>query len=133
MPPELRSTVAVIGDWPYSHALISDASALYESVNNDPDVSLVIHVGDIHSGDQPCTGAELNPLPNTSDPLYNQRIFDILTEFQDPVVYTPGDNEWADCHKTSEGASGDHLNELAALRRLFFPLPGIPLAASSSG
>ena len=37
-------TLAVYGDWPYSSSLLAQAPALLNSVNSDPDVSLVIHV-----------------------------------------------------------------------------------------
>jgi hypothetical protein len=40
------------------------------------------------------------------------------------VVYTPGDNEWADCHKTKQLKAGDPLKELASVRSLFFARPG---------
>ncbi len=49
-PPTKPLTVAVFGDWPYSQSLLTNAPLLLNSVNNDPDVRLVIHVGDIHSG-----------------------------------------------------------------------------------
>ena len=126
-PPSKPVTVAVFGDWPYSPTLKANAALLYDSLNNDPDVSLVIHVGDIHSGSQPCTGAGLSPVPTTSIPSYNQDIFNIFQQFKDPFVYTPGDNEWTDCHKTKEGSSGDPLKELAAVRNLFFSTPGVTL------
>src|SRR5262245_60015793 len=120
-------TIAVFGDWPYSGSLKTNAANLYNSVNNDPDVSLVIHVGDIHSGRMPCTGAGFNPPPAGAVPGYNQDIFNIFQHFNDPFVYTPGDNEWTDCHKTNESASGAPLNELAAVRQLFFPVPGFTI------
>jgi len=126
-PPVNPLTIAVFGDWPYSGDLKTNANLLYNSVNNDPDVSLVIHVGDIHSGSQPCTGAGLNPPPATAKPTYDQEIFNIFQKFNDPFVYTPGDNEWTDCHKTKEGASGAPLNELAYVRQLFFPVPGFTI------
>jgi hypothetical protein len=96
-------------------------------VNSDPDVSLVLHVGDIHSGSQPCTGAGLNPVPAGADPTYNQRVFALFERFQQPFVYTPGDNEWTDCQKTKEFSSGAPLNELASVRNLFFRYPGFTL------
>ena len=125
-------TVAVFGDWPYSQTLLDNAPLLLNSVNNDPDVKLVIHVGDIHSGSMPCTGAGLNPIPATSKPLWNQGVFSIFQQFKAPVVYTPGDNEWTDCHKTKEGSSGYPLNELAAVRSLFFPRPGVTLGGAGT-
>ena len=88
---------------------------------------LVLHVGDIHSGSQPCTGAGLSPLPAKADPTYNEKILAFFESFKDPFVYTPGDNEWTDGHKTKEFSSGAPLNELAAVRDLFFPNPGVTL------
>jgi len=117
-------TLAVFGDWPYSPALLDAAPLLSDSINSEPKVRLVMHVGDIHSGSMPCTGAGLNPLPATSQPLWNQVIFELFEQCKDSVVYTPGDNEWTDCHKTKEGSSGYPLNELASVRSLFFPNPG---------
>jgi len=75
----------------------------------------------------PCTGAGLMPPPATANPGWNQGIFDIFEQFKAPVVYTPGDNEWTDCHKTKQGSSGDPLKELASVRRLFFANPGSTL------
>jgi len=123
-------TLAVFGDWPYSTDLLSQAPALINSINSDPHVSLVIHVGDIHSGSMPCTGVGLNPIPATSDPGWNQGIYNIFQQFNDPLVYTPGDNEWADCHKTKEGSSGYPLYELASVRSLFFAQPGYTLGGA---
>ncbi len=36
-----------------------------------------------------------------------------------PVVYTPGNNEWTDCHEPRPGGY-DPLERLAAIRRIFF-------------
>lgn len=123
-------TIAVIGDWPYGDALFKSAQLLSNSVNADPDVSLVMHVGDIHSGSQPCTGAGLSPLPAGSNPEYNLAVFNLFEQFNKPFVYTPGDNEWTDCHKTKELKSGAPLNELAAVRSVFFPVPGLTLGGT---
>src|SRR3981189_834224 len=117
-------TLAVFGDWPYSTILLNSAQLLIDSNNSDSKVSLCLHVGDIHSGSMPCTGAGLNPRPADSVPGWNQGIFDVFERFRDPVVYTPGDNEWTDCHKKKEFSSGAPLNELAAVRNLFFANPG---------
>jgi len=117
-------TLAVFGDWPYNPILLDSAHLLLNSVNSDPKVRLVLHIGDIHSGSMPCTGAGLNPIPAGSNPAWNQGIFNLFEQFKDPVVYTPGDNEWTDCHKTKEFSSGAPLAELAAVRSLFFPSPG---------
>jgi len=124
------ATLAVFGDWPYSLDLVAVAPLLIGSVNSDPDVSAVIHVGDIHSGSMPCTGAGLNPRPAGSNPIWNYGVFGLFAQFNAPFVYTPGDNEWTDCHKTKQFSSGAPLNELAAVRQLFFPEAGVTLGGA---
>jgi hypothetical protein len=131
-----ETTLAVFGDWPYSLNLLQNAPLLIDSINSDPKVRLVLHVGDIHAGSTSggtnpganvCTGAGLTPPPASANPEWNIGIFNLFEQFRDPMVYTPGDNEWTDCHKTNEGTSGDPLKELAAVRSLFFPEPGYTL------
>jgi hypothetical protein len=50
-------------------------------------------------------------------------LVDVLAAFEDPLVYTPGDNEWTDCHRVNNGGY-DPLERLAAVRALFFADPG---------
>ena len=120
-------TIAVFGDWPYNQRLLDNAAPLINSVNADRDVSLVIHVGDIHSGSMPCTSAGILPPIPASAPGWNQGIYFQFQQFKAPLVYTPGDNEWTDCHKSKESSSGDPLKELASVRSLFFARPGVTL------
>ena len=61
-------TVAVFGDWPYNDLLLANSDRLIGSVNADRSVRAVIHVGDIHSGSQPCTSAGILPPLATSNP-----------------------------------------------------------------
>ncbi len=109
-----KLTLAVFGDSPYSEALLDEWPTLLASINGDPKVDLVAHLGDIHSGSMLCT------------PEWNQTIFDLFATLKDPLVYTPGDNEWTDCHRPAEG-NKNPLSELANVRSLFFPTPGVTL------
>jgi hypothetical protein len=70
---------------------VTRTSSLSQQEHSDPDVSLVLHVGDTHSGKEFCPEA------------YDHAVFDPWKGFKSPVVYIPGDNEWADCHKVGEG------------------------------
>jgi hypothetical protein len=121
--PDDGVTLAVFGDWPYSAALLAAAPRLLASINGDPAVSVVIHVGDIQSAATPCTGGGLTQAPPRADPRWSAAIFTIFEQFEAPLIYTPGDNEWTDCHRHS----GAPLEELAALRARFFPTPGSTL------
>jgi hypothetical protein len=94
-------TVAVYGDSPYGVAAyppggqsgdtaeLQKSPAFISTINADPSVSEVIHAGDIHSGKDFCTEA------------YDNQIASLWQQFRKPVVYTPGDNEWSDCHKAT--------------------------------
>jgi hypothetical protein len=127
---DTATTIAVFGDWAYNQLLLDNASLLIDGVNADPAVSLVLHVGDIHSGSMPCTSAGVLPPIATSNPGWNQTIFTQFQKFNAPVVYTPGDNEWTDCHKKKQSFSGAPLKELAAVRGLFFSRPGHTLGVT---
>ena len=148
-PAEPVSTIAVIGDVPYGTSPTDQSQtvahpAFITAINADQDTSLVLHVGDIHSGKQYCTDA------------YNTTVFNQWKAFRAPLVYTPGDNEWADCHKIKEGggtynaatgridygvdangnlldyAGGDPVANLQLVRSTFFANPGKTLGASMS-
>jgi len=107
-------TVAAYGDTPYSAALIAAQPDLIASMNADPKVDHVLHVGDTHSGSMLC------------DPGFNDLSLSWFESFKDPVMYTPGDNEWTDCHRPAEGKH-DPLAELASVRSEFFPEHGVSL------
>jgi hypothetical protein len=137
-------TLAVYGDSPYGTTPTDTSEfeatpAFIDSINADPKVDLVLHVGDIHSGKQYCTEA------------YDRAVYELWTQFKDPLVYTPGDNEWSDCHKAAEGggtynktthqidyvldanghpvdcANGDPIANLDLVRSIFFSNPGLTL------
>lgn len=125
--PGNKITIAVFGDWPYTPNLVKNAPLLVQSINADAAVRRIIFVGDIHSGAAPCAGTGLTPKPIGADGGWNPMIYDIFSKFDASVIYTPGDNEWADCHKTNEKMSGEPMRELASLRSLFFVHPGLSL------
>lgn len=132
-------TLALFGDAPYGLSPTDDSQLallpdFVAQVNADPDVDQLGFVGDIHSGKQYCT------------PEYDRAVAQAWSRFARPLIYTPGDNEWADCHKPGEGggkynpatatidyvadgsyAHGDPVANLALVRSTFFPTPGATL------
>lgn len=101
----------VLGDTPYSDGQrLQVASLLADVAEQRP--PFVIHVGDIKAGSQPCTDEG------------NVRIADLFRVQPFPVLYTPGDNEWTDCHRPTAGAR-DPLERLAALRETFWTDPRV--------
>jgi hypothetical protein len=111
-------TYSVIGDTPYSVFQIQHFPDDIAEINADPDVSRVIHVGDIKSGSTRCDTVDNDP--NTGDFTQIKADFDL---FADPLVYTPGDNEWTDCHRANNGGYVP-TERLGVIRSMFFPVPG---------
>lgn len=107
-------TFAVIGDIPYGAQQVADFPRRVDQINADPAVTLVDHLGDIKSGSTVCSDA------------YFAQIRGDLDRFEDPLVYTPGDNEWTDCHRPNNGGYNP-LERLAAVRQVFFDRPGLSL------
>lgn len=97
-----RFTFAVIGDYPYAPDEVPKFDRLIEAVNAEAP-ALVLHVGDL--GAKVCTDAALNAS------------LAALGRFTMPVVYTPGDNDWTDCHESGV----DPLQRLSRVRQLSFP------------
>ncbi len=83
---------AIIGDGPYGDDKEIAYDRMIEQINADNTVQFVIHVGYIKSGGTECTDERLT------------RRFEQLQQIRTTVVYTPGDNEWTDCHRASNGA-----------------------------
>ena len=107
-------TFAVIGDVPYGDAQVANFPKVIGQINADRDVRMVLHAGDIKSGSSLCSNSYFSLIRADFD------------KFDDPLVYTPGDNEWTDCHRVDNGGYNP-LERLAALRALFFPQPGVTL------
>ena len=104
--PPAPLTFVAIGDMPYRTMDFAPFETLLSSIDAaTPDVT--IHVGDIKGGGTPCD----------DDTILRQR--DYMDGLSGAVVFTPGDNEWTDCHRKSAGRF-DPLERLAFLRAQFF-------------
>src|SRR3954454_9311806 len=112
------STLAVIGDVPYGAAQIAGFPTDVAEINADPSVGRVLHLGDIKDGSSRCDG-----------PYFAARLAD-FQRFADSFIYTPGDNEWTDCHRANNGAYLP-TERLDAIRRTFFGVHGRTLGAGA--
>ncbi|GAA4288319.1 hypothetical protein [Georgenia daeguensis] len=108
---------AVIGDVPYGAAAIEAFPGQVAQLNADESLDFVTHVGDIKNGSSECSDE------------YFAMIRAHFDAFTLPFVFTPGDNEWTDCHRQNNGAY-DPLERLDAVREVFFPVPGKTLGAT---
>src|SRR5262249_38215440 len=101
-------TFALIGDLGYAPSEEPWLDNVLTDISKDAALSFVIHVGDLSSAQYGCT-----------DDVQSKRLaqFNALPH---PVVYTPGDNEWTDCHEGQKVQGRDPLERLKRLRSLFF-------------
>ena len=96
-----------LGDMPYS---LPDDYQRYERLIvaiNQLHPSFSIFVGDTKSGSTPCSDE------------YNLRVKQKFNQFNSALIYSIGDNEWTDCHRTLAG-SYDPIERLDFLKKTFF-------------
>lgn len=108
-PAPQEFSFAVLGDLPYTARQERRLPAMVDEVNADPDVRLVVHLGDIRDK-QRCTDDYFRGVKAQFD------------RFGDPLVFTFGDNDWADCTRVTNGRY-DALGRLALLRQVFAARP----------
>ena len=97
----------LFGDTPYNQWERDNLPALIAEMDRE-DLAFVVHDGDIKNGHTVCSDAVL------------QDILAVFRKSATPLVYVPGDNEWTDCHRNSNGGY-DPLERLGKLREWFFP------------
>jgi hypothetical protein len=100
---KLKFDVGLIGDNRYTDEQKVKFPNLLADINGEK-LAFVVHDGDIKSGSSKCTDAVF------------EETYALFEQFEAPLIYTPGDNEWTDCHR----AGDDPLERLAVLRSLFF-------------
>ena len=105
--PQDAFKFVALGDMPY--ALPADYPKFEKLIGmiNASNPAFSIHIGDIKSGSSPCSNENI------------LKIRDYFATFEQPLVYTPGDNEWTDCHRDAAGKF-DPLERLDYLRKTFF-------------
>lgn len=105
---------ALIGDTPYQTADLWKLDNVIDEINAHKKLKWVLHAGDFKNGSSLC-----------SDEMFEDRLMR-FQRFRLPFIYTPGDNEWTDCHRANNGAYAP-LERLERVRELFFPQPGVSL------
>jgi len=97
--------IGLIGDQHYD----AESTAKFPNIMaemNRANLAFVVHVGDI--------GAP--PYGSCNDETYYRRR-DEFNQSRHPFVFTPGDNEWTDCH---QAGIPDSLERLSKVREVFF-------------
>src|SRR5882672_11059550 len=98
------------GDMPYAKAKDGPKMPALIADMNASDIAFSLYDGDIKDGSSKCT-----------DDVFDSAI-KMFDQFNKPVIYIPGDNEWTDCHRTNNGGY-DNLERLAYIRKVMFAGP----------
>jgi hypothetical protein len=101
--------IGLFGDTGYNTFEQQALPGLMADMNREP-LAFVVHDGDFKSGGGIC-----------SDAVFTQAL-NFFQSSVHPLIFVPGDNEWTDCHRASNG-SFDPLERLAKLREMFFASP----------
>jgi hypothetical protein len=97
----------LFGDTPYNNWERENLPELIAEMDRE-DLAFTVHDGDIKSGSNVCSDEALKD------------ILEVFRQSATPLIYVPGDNEWTDCHRISNG-SYDPLERLEKLREWYFP------------
>jgi hypothetical protein len=103
--------IGLWGDLPYSDLQASVGVPNLIADMNAHRLAFTVHDGDLKAGS--------NSL--CDDPLYF-RSLDFFSALKAPAMFTPGDNDWTDCDRPSNGAFNS-LERLDRERQVFFSTP----------
>jgi hypothetical protein len=98
---------AVLGDSPYGRGEEREFDSIIDHINADSSLRFAVHVGDLKAAAESC-----------ADTLLKRR-FAALERLSLPWLYTPGDNDWTDCH-VGAGGRFNPLDRLRFLRKEHF-------------
>ncbi len=105
--------IGIVGDLPYTASDEAKMPALIRDINK-ADLAFVVHVGDMQAdGAGYTTGA----LPCADETFASRKAQ--IESIKHPVILTPGDNDWSDCHRAVPKGF-DPLERLAKVREMFF-------------
>jgi len=135
-------TIGLWGDLPYNdvQALIGVPNLIADM--NSQKLKFTVHDGDLKSGN--AIAGSATPT-SCSNELYAQSLA-YLNSLKAPAMFTPGDNDWTDCDRPSNGGYNS-LERLDYQRKVFFSTPysfgkkrlkqdvqtGAPFCLSASG
>lgn len=106
------------GDLPYSDGQATTGVPNLIADMNNSDIEFSVHDGDLKAGN----GTPGSATPTTcSDVLYAQAL-DYFNSLKGAAMFTPGDNDWTDCDRPSNGGYNSR-ERLDHERQVFFGTP----------
>jgi len=110
--------IGLWGDLPYNDVQAQTGVPNLIADMNGQDLEFTVHDGDLKAGN--AVSGSVTPT-SCANPLYAQAL-GYLNSLKQPAMFTPGDNDWTDCDRASNGAFNS-LERLDYERQLFFSKP----------
>ena len=107
--------VGLWGDLPYSAVQANPGVPNLIADMNGQELAFSVHDGDLKGGNGPSANP---PSVTCDDALYDGALASFNT-LEAPAMFTPGDNDWTDCDRPSNGGFNS-LERLDHERQLFF-------------
>lgn len=107
---------AIIGDMPYTGKQEGEFANLMKEVDNE-NLAFVVHAGDFQWDGLIKKSAKAK-FPPCADKTFKNRL-SLARNSRHPFIFTPGDNDWTDCHRALPRAY-DPIERLSTLRKMFF-------------
>ena len=108
-------SVGLWGDLPYSAVQADPGVPNLIADMNSQQLAFSVHDGDLKAGN----GASSNPPSVPCDDALYTKGLGYLNSLEAPAMFTPGDNDWTDCDRPSNGGFNS-LERLDHERQVFF-------------
>ncbi len=107
--------IGLWGDLPYNDVQAQTGVPNLIADMNSQNLAFTVHDGDLKAGNS--VNGSVTPT-TCSDALYTQSL-DYFNALEAPAIFTPGDNDWVDCDRPSNGGFNSR-ERLDSQRQIFF-------------
>ena len=111
--------VGLWGDMPYSDAQAQTGVPNLIADMNDQDIEFSVHDGDLKAGNAIPGSVTPTTCQIATEPTIYTQGLGCFNSLEKPAIFTPGDNDWTDCDRTSNGGF-NALERLQYERGVFF-------------
>jgi hypothetical protein len=111
--------IGLWGDMPYSDVQAQTGVPNLIADMNGSDISFSVHDGDLKAGNATVGSVTPTTCQNAVQPSIYSQGLGYFNSLDEPAIFTPGDNDWTDCDRTSNGGFNS-LERLQYERSVFF-------------
>ena len=111
--------IGLWGDLPYSDVQAHVGVPNLIDDMNHADIEFSVHDGDLKAGNAVPGSVTPTTCQTATEPTIFSQGLRFFNALKKPAIFTPGDNDWTDCDRTTNGGLND-IFQLQYERKLFF-------------